>query len=283
MGALPGPSSTGPPPATRCTHTAVLQLDPSRPCRADARLDTRQLAARGHGLRHSPVRDATWRGHDAARLAAPPLRAPGTRCVASISLDGGLSATELADEVVRRGEALEVKLDPDPEHHADDRPTGYHTAKAEAYLQALEDVDGVFAAVRGELSGDVSGVQLWPHHFDLSFAWHGKEVTYQSKDGGEKTGRALIGIGFSAGDASHPDAYLYANPWPFDDALVERALPGGASWYTDQWKGASFPMRTSPKVVSSRSMSISSRCTSTRRPGSAADPLSPARLRRALA
>ncbi len=167
------------------------------------------------------------------------LRAPGG--VASISLDGGLSATELADEVVRRGEALEVKLDPDPEHHADDRPTGYHTAKAEAYLQALEDVDGVFAAVRGELSGDVSGVQLWPHHFDLSFAWHGKEVTYQSKDGGEKTGRALIGIGFSAGDASHPDAYLYANPWPFDDALVERALPGGASWYTDQWKGSILP------------------------------------------
>lgn len=167
------------------------------------------------------------------------LSAPGG--VASISLDGGLSATELAEEVVRRGEALDVRLQPDPEHYASDRPTGYHTAKAEAYLQALHDVDGVFAAVRGELSGDVTAARLWPHHFDLSFEWHGKEVAYEAKDGTQKTGRAQIGIGFSTGDESHPGAYLYANPWPFDDTLTERLLPGEASWYTESWKGSILP------------------------------------------
>ena len=167
------------------------------------------------------------------------LSAPGG--VASVSVDGGLSATELAEEIVRRGEALDVKLEPELEHHEDDRPTGYHTAKAEAYLQALLDVNDVFSAVRGELPGDVTGVQLWPHHFDLSFAWHGKDVSYESKDGSQKQARALIGIGFSTGDASHQAPYVYANPWPFDQALVDQELPGTATWYTDAWKGSILP------------------------------------------
>ena len=167
------------------------------------------------------------------------LMAPGG--VSSISLDGGLSATELAEEAVRRGEALDVKLAPEPEHYADERPTGYHTAKAEAYLQALHDVDGVFSALRAELSGEVTAVRLWPHHFDLAFEWHGRDVTYESKDGGEKTARALIGVGFSTGDASHAAPYLYANPWPFDEALTAQPLDGEASWYTEAWNGSVLP------------------------------------------
>lgn len=167
------------------------------------------------------------------------LSAPGG--VASISLDGGLSATELAEEIMRRGEALEVKLQPDVEHYANDRPTGYHTAKAEAYLQALHDVDAVFAAVRAELADALTETVLWPHGFDLSFEWHGKDVTYTSKDGSEKAGQAMIGFGFSTGDKSHPAPYLYANPWPFDSALTERSLPGKAEWYTETWKGSVLP------------------------------------------
>ncbi|MGI9658951.1 MAG: DUF5996 family protein [Gaiellaceae bacterium] len=167
------------------------------------------------------------------------LSAPGG--VASISLDGGLSGTELAEEIVRRGEALDVKLHPELTHYEDDRPTGYHTAKAEAYLQALLDVNGVFTAVRGEFSGDVTGVRLWPHHFDLSFEWHGKEVTFRSKDGTDKAVRASITVGFSTGDTSEPGGYLYANPWPFDEELAAKTLPGEARWYTDEWKGSMLP------------------------------------------
>lgn len=167
------------------------------------------------------------------------LDAPGG--VVSISLDGGLSATELADEVERRGEALGVKLAPDPAYYANDRPTGYHSAKAENYLHALHDIARTFESVRQGFDGEVTGMQLWPHHFDLAFEWRGKDVTYQSKDGSEKSAQAIVAFGFSTGDDSHPGAYVYANPWPFDEELAGHELPGDASWYTEAWKGSIYP------------------------------------------
>jgi hypothetical protein len=167
------------------------------------------------------------------------LSAPGG--VASISLDGGLSGSELADELIRRGEALGVRLQPEPGYYENDRPTGYHTAKAEAYLGALHDIDAVFSAVQAELAGDVTETRFWPHHFDLSFEWRGKDVTYQAADGSEKAARASIGFGFSTGDSGHGAPYLYANPFPFEPELVDRPLPAHASWYTDAWNGSLLP------------------------------------------
>ena len=166
------------------------------------------------------------------------LDAPGG--VVSMSLDGGLSATELAQEIERRGEALGVNLKPEPAHYENDRPTGYHTAKAESYLQALQDVARTFDAVRKDLDGDVSEMRLWPHQFDLAFEWRGRDVTFEAKDGSEKSARATLGFGFSTGDENHAGAYVYANPWPFDQALTEHELPGKASWYTEAWKGSIY-------------------------------------------
>ncbi len=167
------------------------------------------------------------------------LDAPGG--VVSISLDGGLSATELAEEIGRRGEALGVKLAPDPAHYASDRPTGYHSAKAERYLQVLHDVARTFESVRQGFGDDVTELRLWPHHFDLAFEWRGKDVTYESKDGSEKSAQATVTFGFSTGDESHAGAYVYANPWPFDGELLGSELPGDARWHTEAWKGSIYP------------------------------------------
>lgn len=167
------------------------------------------------------------------------LAAPGG--VVSMSLDGGLSATELAEEIIRRGEALGVNLKLDADHYASDRPTGYHTAKAESYLHALHDVSRTFDSVRQGFDGEVTGLRFWPHHFDLAFEWRGKDTAYTTKDGSEKSAQSTLTFGFSTGDESHAGAYVYANPWPFEDALATHELPGEGAWYVETWKGSIYP------------------------------------------
>ena len=39
------------------------------------------------------------------------------------------------------------------------------------------------------------------------------------------------------GASRHPEAYYYSNPWPCQESLVGRELPGGARWFTESWQG----------------------------------------------
>jgi hypothetical protein len=44
-------------------------------------------------------------------------------------------------------------------------------AAGRAYLRVLLTVDRAFRALQAELPGEVSPIQLWPHHFDLAVSW----------------------------------------------------------------------------------------------------------------
>lgn len=138
-----------------------------------------------------------------------------------------------------RAARVELPRDLNPKETADRRD--YDGSAARTYLKALLATHSVFADLRQSLDGQVSPLQLWPHHFDLSFEWLGTRIVSHEEDGGEKEDPAQIGFGFSTGDASHPTAYYYATPWPFDQELLETRLPTGADWYTDQWQGARIP------------------------------------------
>lgn len=96
-----------------------------------------------------------------------------------------------------------------------------------------------FSRFRQELSGERGPVQLWPHHFDLSFEWFGRDLA-ASQNGGDASA-AQIGFGFSAGDPGLPAPYFYANPWPFDPRLAETELPEAAVWHTGGWNGSLLP------------------------------------------
>jgi len=52
---------------------------------------------------------------------------------------------------------------------------------------------------------------------------------------------AQLGFGFSTGDDSHPGAYYYANPWPFEKEFCEASLPEGARWHSEGWEGSLLP------------------------------------------
>ncbi len=72
---------------------------------------------------------------------------------------------------------------------------------------------------RMRLEGNFTLVHLWPHHFDFSVEWFTGKKDEQ------------IGTGISPGDEQYSEPYLYMNPYPFNQKVIENNLPIG-TWHT---------------------------------------------------
>ncbi len=147
-------------------------------------------------------------------------------------------AATVGREVLRQ---LGGRLDVDPERWNLIEVTGYETVDATTYHNALRVVDAALRSVRSTVSGDVSPVQLWPHHFDVSLEWFSDAVEVYEEEGGPKEYNKQIGFGFSPGDEGDPDPYFYANPWPFDESFRAIELPEPARWHSEGWEGGFLP------------------------------------------
>ena len=75
-----------------------------------------------------------------------------------------------------------------------------------------------------KLIGHFTQVHLWPDGFDFSIEWFTKKNDEQ------------IGVGISPGDVQYESPYLYVNPYPFNEMMVNVSLFTGR-WHTVGWKG----------------------------------------------
>jgi hypothetical protein len=82
----------------------------------------------------------------------------------------------------------------------------------------------VLELFRMNLRDNFTLIHLWPHHFDFSLEWFTGNNDEQ------------IGIGISPADENYPFPYLYMNPWPFNEKMVDEPLSIG-KWHTNPWKG----------------------------------------------
>ena len=158
-----------------------------------------------------------------------------------IPLEAGLTAAALAERCV-------AALAPGGEseglvaaHFDDATPRESDPEAARRFHTALRGVKTAFEEARDRICGDCSPIQLWPHHFDLSFEWFGPHLPASDTENSSGEGRSQIGFGFSPGDDGYEEPYFYANPWPFDPTLTELPLPGGARWHLEGWKGTLLP------------------------------------------
>jgi len=69
-----------------------------------------------------------------------------------------------------------------------------------------------------------SAVRTWPHHFDLA-------VLISIDRSGSENDRS-IGVGFSPGDGSYAEPYLYITSWPYPDPSNLPDAPDGLVWHT---------------------------------------------------
>lgn len=177
------------------------------------------------------LRDSQLHLHTPARDVVMPLFAgQTTRAFADgvLSRLGELGLSDLIDDAVR-------------EQIEDDVPRSFQPDKAAAYHRALLNTHAVFAAFRDQVDGEFSPINFWTHHADLSMEWFGMRTLHHEEDGVMQEFRSQIGFGFAPGDESHPEAYYYLNPWPFEDAFTAAPLPAPATWYTASWQGALLP------------------------------------------
>jgi hypothetical protein len=103
----------------------------------------------------------------------------------------------------------------------------YDKAQAEIYAEALWWLNRQFRTIKATLStGVTSPILLYPHHFDLSLTWF--------PWGDERQ----LGFGWSTGDETIAEPYIYLTAYPQPQGFTKLELPPGAYWQSKGFSGA---------------------------------------------
>jgi len=106
----------------------------------------------------------------------------------------------------------------------------FDAPQATAYAEALWWVEAQFRDLKSKLGeGVTSPILLYPHHFDLSLVWFPHDDKRQ------------LGLGFSTGDETIAEPYLYLTAYPAPTSFMDIELPEGAHWQKDGFSGAILP------------------------------------------
>jgi len=185
---------------------------------------------------------------DSGLVAAPTPLADGTELVSTIDLRAheivitagdtveridmttGPSPQSVGEAVLRVASSHGSTINADAARYEDESVQEYDADHAAAFLAVATSVVEALDAINASVPGEVTGPHLWPHGFDIATEWYSdKMVDY---DGTPTSAQIAVGW-YPTGDA-----YFFANPWPFEDSLVETELPHGAIWNTEGWYGA---------------------------------------------
>jgi hypothetical protein len=104
------------------------------------------------------------------------------------------------------------------------------TTLAAEYAGTLYMVFTLVSRFRAQLSGTMTPVVVWPHHFDLSFLWF---INGEADD----HNTPHLNFGFAPFSEGFPRPYFYAYAWPMPEGITGKSLPTPAYWHTGSWKG----------------------------------------------
>jgi hypothetical protein len=148
------------------------------------------------------------------------------------------SAKVFCDTTLAALARLGIAVEIDRSLFADESPLVVDPDAAKNGLQVLVGVDRVFKQFKAELPGESGPVQLWPHHFDLALLWFSGRKVPGVDPTDEESADEQMNFGFSTGDEGIPEPYFYITVYPWQADITAAALPAGAVWYTESWKGA---------------------------------------------
>jgi hypothetical protein len=112
----------------------------------------------------------------------------------------------------------------------DTTPFDVDTAQAADYARALYGLYTGMARFRAGLSGTMTPLVVWPHHFDLSMLWFAGHVPDEHKE-------AHINYGFAPFSEGFERPYIYVYAWPMPDNATSTAPPAPARWHTEGFTG----------------------------------------------
>jgi Family of unknown function (DUF5996) len=103
----------------------------------------------------------------------------------------------------------------------------FDTRQASQYAEALWWMHARFRTIKQHLTdGVTSPILLYPHHFDLALTWFPHDDERQA------------GIGFSTGDATIREPYIYLTMYPHQPDFKKVTLPAEAYWQATGFEGA---------------------------------------------
>jgi len=110
------------------------------------------------------------------------------------------------------------------------QPRRFDSQASSDYAAALWWMNLHFRELAASLKGGLtSPILLYPHHFDLSLVWFPFDDTRQ------------VAIGFSTGDQTIAEPYLYLTAYPEPKDFSGLALSAGAHWQAAGFSGAILP------------------------------------------
>lgn len=120
-------------------------------------------------------------------------------------------------------------IQPSMKHITGDAPFEIDQGQAIAYWEALDAVYTALARFRAKLSGFMTPLVLWPHHFDLGFIWFAA--------GADEHNDPQIAYGFAPASPGLERPYLYAYAWSKPTGYLELDLPPPAQAVSDGYTG----------------------------------------------
>lgn len=150
----------------------------------------------------------------------------------------GQSAAAFCEETLAALDRLGIRPEIDRTFFSDTTPGHYDPSAAAQYWQVLSQVDAIFKQFKGNLRGETSPVQLWPHHIDLAFLWFTGRLVPGTDPEDEESADEQMNFGFSPGDEAIPNPYFYITAYPMPDGLTDTPLPDDAIWTKEGFTGA---------------------------------------------
>ena len=129
-------------------------------------------------------------------------------------------------ELAARGKTVEPAL----KHITFDVPLEFDRGLASDYLHVLDMVFAALARFRARLSGYLSPLVLWPHHFDMAFLLFPGDGQDEHKD-------PHLAFGFAPFSAGLDRPYIYAYGWSQKAGYLDIPLESPAQAVSDGYTG----------------------------------------------
>lgn len=159
-------------------------------------------------------------------------------------------AAEAVDQEIQEflvGRGLDDRFVPKDDVAAEQGESSAYSAECAQHVAgAWSSVTSAMEDLRAGIREETSPVQIWPHHFDLVMTWlPGDKIAGQDPDSIEKADYAdkQMAFGFTLGDDTIAEPYLYVSAYPLPAAFPTLPLPTGTAWHTTGFQAAVTPYR----------------------------------------
>lgn len=140
------------------------------------------------------------------------------------------SQQSLMDAVLEQFKAIDIDLEPSMKHITHNVPLSADMSIVKDYAHVLDAVYTALARFRARLSGFMTPIVIWPHHFDMAFIWFATSATNEHED-------PHLAIGFAPFSDGVDRPYFYGYGWSKDTGYVSVDVEAPAKAITEAYTG----------------------------------------------